>query len=166
MECDLVDVKIVEIVPPYREMVDALINKEWAGPVIVSKGHAWDTSILPGFAAIDDKDHLCGAVTYRFEGDECEITSLNSLKEKQGIGTNLINAVIGVARDCHCRRIWLITTNDNTYAIRFYQRFGFTLRAVHINALEKSRILKPSIPLLGIDSIPLKHEFEFEIISR
>lgn len=101
---------------------------------------------------------------YRVENDEYEITTLNSLLGKQGIGTDLINAVIITAKDNHCRRLWLITTNDNTHAIRFYQRFGFTLREVHINALEESRKLKPSIPLIGMDNIPMQHEFEFEII--
>lgn len=156
--------RIIEITPEDRKTADALIKEEWAGPVIVSKGHAWDTSVLPGFVAIDDDNNLCGVVTYRFEGDECEITTLNSLKEKQGIGTDLINAVIHTAKDNHCRRLWLITTNDNTHAIRFYQCFGFSLREVHINALEKSRKLKLSIPLIGMDNIPLQHEFEFEII--
>jgi len=156
-------VRIIEITPEYRKTVDAFIKEEWAGPMIVSKGIARDTSILPGFAAVDDDNNLCGVVTYRFEGDECEITTLNSLMEKQGIGTDLINAVINIAKENHCRRLWLITTNDNTHAIRFYQRFGFTLREVYINALEKSRKLKPSIPLIGMDNIPLQHEFEFEI---
>ncbi|MDO8686539.1 MAG: GNAT family N-acetyltransferase [Clostridiales bacterium] len=156
--------RIIEITSEHRKTVDAIIKEEWAGPVIASKGHAWDTSVLPGFEAIDDDNNLCGVITYRLECDECEITTLNSLEEKQGIGTDLINAVISTAKGNHCRRLWLITTNDNTHAIRFYQRFGFTLREVHINALEKSRKLKPSIPLLGMDNIPLQHEFEFEII--
>lgn len=156
--------RIIEITPEYKKTVDAFIKEEWAGPVIVSKGCAWNTSVLPGFVAIDDDNNLCGVVTYRLEGDECEITTLNSLDEKQGIGTGLVNAVISTAKDNHCHRLWLITTNDNTHAIRFYQRFGFTLQEVHINALEKSRKLKPSIPLLGMDNIPLQHEFEFEII--
>ena len=151
-----------------REASDFLAEKikecGFNASMIVSKGLAWDTSILPGFVAIDDDNNLCGMVTYRFESDECEITTLNSLKEKQGIGTGLINAVISKAKDNNCRRLWLITTNDNTHAIRFYQRFGFTLQEVHINALEKSRKLKPSIPLIGMDNIPLQHEFEFEII--
>lgn len=164
IEWSLNDVRIIEITPGYRKAVDAFIKEEWAGPVIVSKGCIWDTSILPGFVAIDDDNNICGMVTYRFEGDECEIITLNSLKEKQGIGTGLINAVFKTAKDNQCRRLWLITTNDNAYAIRFYQRFGFTLREVHINALEKSRKLKPSIPLIGMDNIPLQHEFEFEII--
>ena len=66
-----------------------------------------------------------------------------------------------VARKNRCMRIWLITTNDNIHAIRFYQRFGFELKGVYINALEESRKLKSSIPLTGNEGIPLKHEFEF-----
>ena len=40
------------------------------------------------------------------------------------------------------------------------------LKAAHINAVEISRKLKPSIPLVGIDNIPIKHEMEFEMILR
>lgn len=38
------------------------------------------------------------------------------------------------------------------------------LREVYINSLEKSRKLKLSIPITGMDNIPLQHEFKFEII--
>jgi hypothetical protein len=59
--------------------------------------------------------------------------------------------------------------NDNTHAIRFYQRRGFELKAVHINAFDITRKLK-KMPLhgdiLGIDDIPIKHEFEFEIVVK
>ena len=42
-----------------------------------------------------------------------------------------------------CSRVWLITTNDNIHAIRYYQRFGFALKGVYIDALDESRKLKP-----------------------
>ncbi len=63
-----------------------------------------------------------------------------------------------------CKRIWLITTNDDINAIRFYQKKGFDLKAAHINAIEHSRKLKPTIPLIGMHNIPIKHELEFEIL--
>lgn len=148
----------------FRPIVNELIKDEWSGPMIVTKGHAWDTSTLPGFVAIDDDNNFCGAVTYRVSDGECEITSLNSLTENRGVGSSLITAVVETAKQNLCRRVWLITTNDNTHAIRFYQRFGFSLIAVYINAIEQSRKLKPSIPHTGIDGIPLLHEFEFEIL--
>jgi RimJ/RimL family protein N-acetyltransferase len=76
----------------------------------------------------------------------------------------LIEAVKNTARAAKCKRLWLITTNDNLNALRFYQKRGFVLVAVHRNALEISRQLKPEIPLFGADGIPLRDEIELEMI--
>ena len=85
------------------------------------------------------------------------------LFKKRGIGTLLIKAVAEAAKAQGCKRLWLITTNDDTNAIRFYQKKGFVLVALHVNAIEKSRELKPSIPLVGMDGIPILHELEYEM---
>jgi hypothetical protein len=37
------------------------------------------------------------------------------------------------------------------------------LVAIHRNAIEISRKLKPSIPIIGKHGIPIKHEIEFEM---
>jgi hypothetical protein len=63
-----------------------------------------------------------------------------------------------------CTRLWLITTNDNLHALRFYQKRGFMLVAVHRNAVEQSRKLKPEIPLYGKDGIPIRDEIELEML--
>jgi GNAT superfamily N-acetyltransferase len=117
---------------------------------------------LPAFVA-ESRRGLQGLVTYRFDGAECEIVSLNSLSESIGIGEALLNAVKDVASGSDCRRIWLITTNDNLAAIRFYQKRGFRLVAVHRDAIAQSRRLKPTIPETGIDGIPIRDEVELEI---
>jgi len=75
----------------------------------------------------------------------------------------MLEAVAAVAREEGCRRVWLITTNDNLRALRFYQRRGFHLVAMHPNALARSRELKPSIPEIGLDGIPLRDELELEL---
>jgi hypothetical protein len=49
-------------------------------------------------------------------------------------------------------------------ALRFYQKKGFVLVALYPNAIEESRRLKPEIPLLGNDGIPIRDEIEFELI--
>jgi len=59
-----------------------------------------------------------------------------------------------------------MTTNDNTAALRFYQKWGFLLVAVHRNAVEQARKLKPEIPLTGIDGIPLRDEIELEVLLK
>ncbi len=35
--------------------------------------------------------------------------------------------------------MWMITTNDNIDGLRFYQRRGYVMCAVHINAIDQSR---------------------------
>lgn len=154
---------IVSLNDVNRIEVDQFIKDEWDGPMIVTLGNLYDSSVLPGYAALEN-EKIIGAVLYRIVGDECEIAALYSLSQNRGVGTALINKVIEVVRKHGCRRIWLVTTNDNTHAIRFYQKFGFNLKAVYIGSFEVIRRLKKGLPTKGIDGIPLEHEFEFEIM--
>ena len=128
----------------------------------MSRGRIHYPQELPGFVAMRD-DKPVGLVTYRIDGSQCEIVTLNSVVEGLGIGSGLIDAVKSAAISAKCHRIWLITTNDNTPALRFYQKRGFVLVAVYINAIEQSRKLKPEIPMVGLDGIPLRDEIELEM---
>jgi len=76
----------------------------------------------------------------------------------------LINAVVEQARGRKCRRVWLVTTNDNLHALAFYQKRGFELVAVHRGAVNESRKIKPVISLIGMHNIPLRDEIELEMI--
>ena len=148
----------------FREKVNEHIKKEWGLP-IVSRGNIIDVLNLPGFIAVIN-DELIGAILYQIKNDECEIAALFSLKENVGAGSRLINAVIKTAEEQMCKRIWLITTNDNTPAIRFYQKRGFSLKAIHVNAFKVTQKIKGEGDgvILGIDDIPILHEVEFEIL--
>ena len=140
-----------------------MLKEWWASPRVVSRGKLHQADELPGFIAMKD-GKPAGLITYKITGDQCEIVTMNSLVEGKGIGSALIDAVKNVAVNAGCQRVWLITTNDNTKALRFWQKRGFLLVNVHRNALEKSRRLKPEIPLTGNDSIPIRDEIELEII--
>jgi len=155
-------VDIRAITEEYREAVNKLLKDEWNCPPSVSRGKTIDTTVLPGYVALSG-NRITGIITFNIENRECEIVTLNSFEKNKGIGTAFINAVLAVAKEKGCNRLWLIATNDNIGAIRFYQKKGFDLVAAHINAIETSRKIKPSIPVIGMDGIPIKHELEFEI---
>ncbi len=156
---------IISLNDENRNEVDQFIKNEWGGPMIVTLGNLYDSSVLPGFIALGN-EQIIGAILYRIADNECEIAALYSLVQNRGVGTALINAVIEIAKKQSCERVWLVTTNDNTHAIRFYQKFGFALKAVHIGSFEIIRRLKNELPTNGIDGIPLEHEFEFEIMLK
>lgn len=141
--------------------IDALMRERWGGEVVVTRGRVLKPSELLGFLA-EARDKPAGLVTYEVREGECEVVTLDSLEEKRGIGTALMDAVEREARAAGCRRLWLITTNDNTRALRFYQKLGFTLAALHREAIAESRKLKPSIALTGEDGIPIRDEIEME----
>ena len=105
-----------------------------------------------------------GLITYDIVDDECEIVTHNSMDGEGGIGSCLLAEVRTLARAEDCRRLWLVTTNDNTQAMRFYQRRDFDMVAVHRNAIEENRRLKPEMPMVGMDGIRVKHEIEMEYI--
>jgi ribosomal protein S18 acetylase RimI-like enzyme len=138
--------------------------ERWGSTHVVSRGRRHDPSTLPGFVATQN-DKPVGLITYRIESGECEIVTIDSLVEGIGIGSALIDAVRSVAHNAGCKRLWLITTNDNTPAIRFYQKRGFALAALHRDAIRESRTLKPEISLIGMDGIPIRDEIEFEMMT-
>jgi len=116
-----------------------------------------------GFVAVKNEKYL-GLITYDIKKKECQITSLNSIVERKGVGTALVERVKKVAKKLRCKRLWLTTTNDNVDALRFYQKIGFSLKALYPNAVTYARKkLKPEIPLIGDYGIPLKDEIELEI---
>ncbi len=152
--------------PADHDWIEAFVTEQWGAPISVSRGRVCRPADLPGFAAEAPGGEVLGLVTYRIDATAdaaaCEIVTLDSLRPGVGIGSALIDAVHGEAQAHGCRRLWLITTNDNLHALRFYQRRGFVLAALRPNALAELRRIKPSIPLVGMDGIPLRDEIELE----
>ena len=119
----------------------------------------------PAFVAEAADGHLLGMLTYvpGHSWRQCEILTLHAGEQWRGAGTALIEAVGQLARQQGCARLWVITTNDNVDALRFYQRRGFCLVTVHRGAVDRSRArLKPEIPSVGAYGIPLRDEIELE----
>ena len=154
--------EITSLTPGDIPWVVQLQEEHWGSSLIVTRGNQYDASQLPGFKATVDCSPV-GLLTYRIENQACEIVSLNSLINNLGIGSALLNAVRKAALNAGCQRLWLITTNDNLPALHFYQKRGFRLVSVYPNALNESRKIKPTIPLIGLDGIPLRDEIELEM---
>ncbi len=146
-----------------REWIRRLMRERWGGETVVSRGTVHRPADLPGFVALRDGERV-GLVTCHVVGRQCEVVTLDSLMPGVGVGTTLIAAARDWARGQGCRRLWLITTNDNVEALRFYQKRGFVLAALHRNAVAASRHLKPSIPMTGTHGIPIRDEIELEIV--
>ena len=156
------DFDVRPIVASDKDWVVETLETHWNSTMMVSRGVLHDTSAQEGFAAVRDGLPI-GLLTYNIICDQCEITLMQSMREGIGVGSALIGAVKDTAIREGCKRLWLITTNDNLHALGFYQKRGFTLAAVYPDALARSRELKPGIPMAGMNGIPLRDEIELEI---
>jgi len=157
------DIIIQPLIIADREWVSEFMLVHWGSNKVVSRGVVYYPQDLPGFVAMYDGEKV-GLVTYNITGTNCEIVTINSIRLFAGVGTALIEAVRDIALKSGCKRLWLITTNDNMNALRFYQKRGFVLVAIHRDALDISRKLKPEISLIGNDGIPLRDEIELEML--
>ena len=154
---------VERIIEENREEFIRFLAEHWFTTKMIVRGTEVDMTKTEGFLVRADQE-IIGLVTYLVRGKTAEIMSLDSLREGRGIGTALVNVVIGEAKKRGCGKIVLITTNDNINAIRFYKKRGFDMARFFRNAVDRARELKPEIPLIGENSIPLRHEIEFELI--
>ena len=145
-----------------RNWVESFVKSHCGSEIVVAKGRVLRPAELDGFAGFKRKNPV-GLLTYRIEGHDCEIVTIDSNAQGEGIGTALIDAVRERAKLKGCRRLWLITTNDNLNALGFYQKRGFRLIALYPNAIEASRKLKPQISMKAANGIPIRDELELEL---
>src|SRR5436305_433529 len=105
----------------------------WRG--LAPSRHPLDHTML-----VAERDgRLVGALIYVVRDADCEVLTLHADDRRKGLGIALIAEVKKIARRAGCTRLWLITTNDNLDALRFYQRRGFRLAALHQGAVDDSR---------------------------
>lgn len=112
---------------------------------------------LAGFVAIDEQNIL-GMITYLDRGNTLEVISLDSLRANQGIESALLQKVETTVVLSHKTGVELITTNDNLHALGFYQRRGYRLTQLFPGAVDQSRKVKPQIPAVADNGIPIRDE--------
>ena len=97
--------------------------EHWGGEEMISRGQVYRPEQLEGFV-VEEGSAWIGLLTFFIKDGECEVTSLDSLREGQGIGSKLIDRAVEEALARGCKRLFLITTNDNLNALGFYQKRG------------------------------------------
>jgi len=142
-----------------REWIESFLA-EHGSVVVARRGELVRPLDHPMLIAVSE-DGPAGLLTYIVDGRDCEILTLHATAQWRGAGTELVAAARDLARDRGCTRLWVLTTNDNVDALRFYQRRRFRLSAVRPGAADEARrTLKPDIPESAANGIPIRDEIE------
>lgn len=143
--------------------VEALLERDLCGRRQARLGELLDPLQHPGLVAERNGEPI-GVATLIEGADAFEILTLNATEHRQGAGSALLETVIHVAAASGHRRVWLVTTNDNLQALRFYLRRGMRVAKVLAGAIDADRELKPSIPVTNAENgMPIHDLIELEI---
>jgi ribosomal protein S18 acetylase RimI-like enzyme len=151
-------VQIAHTVARAPQVSDFLRRRGMA--VIARRGELVEVLDLSSIVGWQD-GAIVGALSYDIVSADCEIVTLHVARQWSGIGSRLIAEAVNLAVAAGCQRLWVVTTNDNVDALRFYQRRGFRLSAVRCGAVDDARrILKPTIAEFGEYGIAIRDELE------
>ena len=154
--------KYVNIDGKFRHAANAFLEDRWGTAEMIIRGEVIDLSKALGFMAVEGEKTV-GLVTYYINDNVCEITSLDSILEGRGIGSELVKMAVDFAKENGCSKVVVETTNDNIKALRFYQKRGFDMVRLRHNSMDVTRRIRPGIPQKGKEGIPLRHNIEFEM---
>jgi ribosomal protein S18 acetylase RimI-like enzyme len=160
---DTTEVAVREIEPSDRDWVRSFVAEHFGSTRVVSRNVLHQADELPGFIALY-RGEPHALLTYSVMNGELEVVSLHAAIAGRGLGSRLLAAARERACDLRCRRLWLITTNDNEPAIAFYTHWGMYLAAIHRGAIAESRKLKPEISRFGVGGRPIEDGIEFELL--
>ncbi len=122
----------------------------------------YEPSDVEGLVWEDPESDRRAVVTWWIDGDRAKIASLHAEPTGSGAGTRVMDAGEDELRRRGVTTIVLATTNDNVRALNFYQKRVYRLVRLHLDAMDKVRDMKPGVPELGRDGIPLRDMWEVE----
>lgn len=140
-----------------RAAITALFLRDVGRTTLIAFGEAVDIAGVPTVVVDMDGD-LAGALAYRRHGDAVQIVALATDPEWQrsGVGARLVDHVEGVAAATGAVQVAVTTSNDNLPALYFYQRRGYRLVEVRLDAISA---ISGAVGAPGFAGIPMRDEF-------
>jgi GNAT superfamily N-acetyltransferase len=146
--------------PADQPCIAELADYFWGELEVECFDRSYQVDALPAYLACDE-DEIVGVASYAREEEATNLVMLNVLPRWQGRGaaSDLIAAVIDMARAEGVNRLVVATTNDDLPALGLYQRLGFTITEVVVGKLVEHH----GEIELGFAGIPVRDEIRMEL---
>ncbi len=162
----MAEVTVRDLGPADHDWARALIAGFQGSPRVARLGELIDPLALEGMVAERDGSPVGLASVIETPDKGLEILLLQAEPSGTGAGTALLETARQVATASGHHRLWLVTTNDNLPAIHFYLRRGLHVAAIHHDAVDADRALKPEIPAVNpVNGLPIRDLIELELVG-
>lgn len=139
-----------------------LLARRW-GDDLMMFGRTWKIDEYDALVARDEKGEILGLATHAFQKSTILALTIDNFSEVRGVGKALLNRVAEIGRQRGARVLRVLTTNDNTPALRYFQKRGFRIVALYPGAIMIYRTIARNLPEIGVDGIPVRDAIELEI---
>ena len=146
--------------PVDQDYIRQHLGELWGWPVISTVRTYGPEDDMHGVVWRDEWGEIQGLLVYHIDGDAADIISIDAYQQGRHIGGRLLDGAEEHMRKHGVRHVTITTTNDNLRAVAFYVRRGYRLVKIDLDGMDKIRALKPNVPDLGIDNIPLRDMLE------
>lgn len=145
-----------------RSELENLLRLRWSDGAVFVRGRMLRPHDVEALGACLD-GRLQGVATWRVEDGLFYMLTVNNITDQRGVASALLDRVLAMAREQGFSSLRVVISNDNWPALRFYQKRGFHLVALHVGVVDAMRREFPSIPERGVEGIPMRDELELEI---
>lgn len=139
-----------------------LLRRRW-GETLMMFGRSWKLGDYDAFVMRDSGGNILGLVTTVVQKSTRLALTLDNFSDQPGVGRRLLDFVMALGREERARSLRVLTTNDNTPALRYFQKRGFRIVAFYPGAIAVYRQVAPTLPEIGVDDIPVRDAIELEI---
>lgn len=129
---------------------------------VVAEGRAYGVEDVEALVGLDHNGATRAALTFVMEDDVCRLVTLVSHDPREGAATALLAHLMVLVRSLGASALRVTVTNDQTEALRFFQRRGARLVAAFPGAVGAARERFPDLPEKGFDGLPIRDEIALE----
>lgn len=135
----------------------------WGSHSMMIDLHVYDVAEIDALGLFDGSGKTAALASWTVRGDSAYLCALHSLKPGEGVAIQMLDAVIFAARKAGAKKLKAMLTNDNMPGMIFYQRRGFRLSGLYLEAIDHYRSVVPDIIKTGYKDIPIHDAIELEI---
>lgn len=156
------DELILRVVEDKSELL-ALMLRVWGSYKMMIDLHTYDVSEIDALGLYTPQGETAALASWTLRDDTAYLCALHSLRPGEGVAIKMLDAVIFAARKAGAKKLKAMLTNDNMPGLTFYQRRGFRLSGLYVDAIDHYRSVIPTIIRTGYRDIPIHDALELEI---
>ncbi|QEL25654.1 GNAT family N-acetyltransferase [Bosea sp. F3-2] len=135
----------------------------WGSHSMMIDLHVYDVAEIDALGLFEPSGATAALASWTVKDDTAYLCALHSLRPGEGVAIQMLDAVIATAKAAGAKRLKAMLTNDNMPGLTFYQRRGFRLSGLYLEAIDAYRSVVPTIIKTGYRDIPIHDALELEI---